>query len=73
MNTQPDNATEARSNATMTHVVEIALRLQRTRGREHSAQFLTAYGVSFSLTVRVLYDPGRRRLIRTTGLNNVTS
>jgi hypothetical protein len=55
------NLLPQRLNAEMARLVEIALEIQISYGAHAAANFLTAYGAGFRLTVRVLSEPRRRR------------
>lgn len=50
-----------RANLEAEHVIDLAVQLQSRHGKAAAARFLTAYGASFNLTVRVLTEPARRR------------
>lgn len=54
---------EGRPNITLATSVDEALRAVDTRGQRHAARLMSTAGVPFSVVVRVLAEPDKRRRI----------
>lgn len=64
MENQPQRSTGAaatRPDAATAAIVESAIGLLGTHGREYAAQYLISRGVSLQIIMRVLSDPLQRR------------
>lgn len=53
--------TEVRPNVEGAQVADEEIRLQISLGKQHAAKFLVGCGVPFSVVVRVLAEPTKRR------------
>ena len=56
-----DSYQVARHDAKTASLIEEALKIQKNSGGRKAAAYLTGNGVSFLLTVRVLWEPENRR------------
>jgi hypothetical protein len=54
-------ANDGRPNKVLAESVEDAIQTARTHGRRRAADVMNARGVPFSVAVRVLAEPSRRR------------
>lgn len=59
---------EGRPNMALAASVEDALKTVYTYGRQHAARLMSARGVPFSVTVRVLAEPDKRRRFNETSM-----
>ena len=52
---------QSRPDLVTAHIVETGIALRLTHGAAYAAAYLSENGVNFSVIVRVLSEPGRRR------------
>ena len=54
---------QSRPDLVTAQIVETGIAMQGTHGASHAAAYLTENGVNFSVIVRVLSEPQRRRVL----------